>query len=285
MKKIIFISLLLGIFTHVIAAELKYQVYRAPASGFNLASVLLTGEKEAMLIDAQFNKEDAYKVVSLILASGKKLTTIYISHGDPDYYFGLGVIKGVFPKAKVYATAPTIKHIYETYMKKLKDWTPQQGANAPDFLILPRQLKADTLTLEGQEIKVMGLDSDLPERSYVYVPSLQAVFGGNVVTYNRHFFIADAPSREYRLGLIKTLEGMKRLNPKTVVAAHAGPGAKEDASAIDFTIKYLKDYNEADLRSKDAKELISIMDKAYPNIPSPFILNLGAKVTKGEASW
>ena len=34
-------------------------------------------------------------------ASGKQLTTIYISHGDPDYYFGLDTLTAAFPKAKV----------------------------------------------------------------------------------------------------------------------------------------------------------------------------------------
>ena len=55
---------------------------------FAVSSTLVQGKKEAVLIDAQFSAADARKVVEMIRKSGKKLTTIYISHSDPDYYFG-----------------------------------------------------------------------------------------------------------------------------------------------------------------------------------------------------
>ena len=55
------------------------------AAIFPVSSTLVTGEREAILIDAQFGKSQAAKVVDMIRASGKKLSTIYISHGDPDF--------------------------------------------------------------------------------------------------------------------------------------------------------------------------------------------------------
>lgn len=77
---------------------LSYEVHRAGEDGFNLASVLVLGEKEAVLIDTHFTKADAYKVVAQILESKRELKSIYISHGDPDYYFGLAVITKEFQK-------------------------------------------------------------------------------------------------------------------------------------------------------------------------------------------
>ena len=59
---------------------------------FQVSSVLVSGQREAILIDAQFGKSQAEKVVDMVRASGKKLTTIYISHGDPDFYFGLDTV-------------------------------------------------------------------------------------------------------------------------------------------------------------------------------------------------
>src|ERR1051325_1771389 len=72
------------------AQPLKLDVYNPGDKGiFPVASVLVQGERDAVLVDAQFAKGDAQKLVEKIKASGRHLTTIYISRGDPDYYFGL----------------------------------------------------------------------------------------------------------------------------------------------------------------------------------------------------
>ena len=67
---------------------------------FAVSSELLVGQREAMLIDAQFSRADAEQLVKRIQASGKTLSTIYISHGDPDFYFGLDVLKAAFPRRR-----------------------------------------------------------------------------------------------------------------------------------------------------------------------------------------
>ena len=65
---------------------LKPDVYNPGANGmFQVSSELLTGSSEVILIDAQFDRANAAQLVKKIQDSGKKLTTIYISHGDPDY--------------------------------------------------------------------------------------------------------------------------------------------------------------------------------------------------------
>ncbi|MFP3757894.1 MBL fold metallo-hydrolase, partial [Cupriavidus sp. SIMBA_020] len=92
---------------------------------FQVSSVLVSGQREAILIDAQFGKSQAEQLVALVRASGKTLTTIYISHGDPDFYFGLDTVLAAFPRAKVVATAPTVRHIRDTVDAKLAFWGPK----------------------------------------------------------------------------------------------------------------------------------------------------------------
>jgi hypothetical protein len=41
---------------------------------------LATGETEALLVDVPFSRSDAHRVVAAILDSGKKLTTIFVTH-------------------------------------------------------------------------------------------------------------------------------------------------------------------------------------------------------------
>ena len=137
--------------------EMAFKVYNADAKSFHVNSVLVTGEKDAVLIDAQFTKADAHRLVADILNSGKQLKMIYISHGDPDFYFGLEVIKQAFPEVKVFATEPTVTWIKKTVDKKVGFWGPKMGANAPTMPVIPEILKGDTFELEGNSFNVIGL--------------------------------------------------------------------------------------------------------------------------------
>ncbi|MDE9500088.1 MBL fold metallo-hydrolase, partial [Xenorhabdus bovienii] len=91
------------------AANLKLDIYNPGEAGiFPVSSEIISGDHEVVLIDAQFRKNDAQELVKMIQQTGKELTTIYISHSDPDFYFGLDVITEAFPKAKVIASPETI---------------------------------------------------------------------------------------------------------------------------------------------------------------------------------
>ena len=82
-------------FRTIEANNLKLDIYNAPESAFGVASVIVSGKTDALLIDAQFTLADAEKVAQEIKRSGKKLTAIYVSYGDPDFYFGLKYSKSV----------------------------------------------------------------------------------------------------------------------------------------------------------------------------------------------
>jgi len=60
---------------------------------------LLFGPSEALLIDGGFTLADGRAVAEAISATGRKLTCIYVSQSDPDYYFSLRPITERFPGA------------------------------------------------------------------------------------------------------------------------------------------------------------------------------------------
>ncbi|RMP26103.1 Metallo-beta-lactamase protein [Pseudomonas coronafaciens pv. atropurpurea] len=153
------------------ATPLVIDVYNpAEKAVFPVSSELVTGEHDAVLIDAQFQRNDAQALVEKIKASGKKLTSVYISHSDPDYYFGLDVIQAAFPDAKIVASAPTVKAIKASMQGKLAYWSPILKDNAPEKLVLPEVLEGDHLSLEGRSLEIKGLTGPAPERSYVWIP-------------------------------------------------------------------------------------------------------------------
>src|SRR5487761_1602448 len=114
--------------------QLTWKHFPAGENGFFRAPVLISGASEAVLIDGGFTLLDGRALVEAIKASGKKLTTIYISQSDPDYYFSLAPIKAAFPGAKVVAASSTIAAIKGNVEKKLATWGPQLKENGPQSL-------------------------------------------------------------------------------------------------------------------------------------------------------
>ncbi|QBC43468.1 MBL fold metallo-hydrolase [Iodobacter fluviatilis] len=282
------LTLALGIAASAQAAEapLKLEVYaNTDPSTFGVASTLITGKTEAILIDAQFTLADAHRVVANVLASGKKLTTVYISHGDPDYYFGLEVITQAFPGVKVVASAPTIAHIKKTLPKKMAYWGPILGTNAPKNPVVPAQLSGNTLTIDGEKLEVMGLDGDDAEHSFVWIPSIRTIAGGVSVFGNFHLWTADDASVAKRAQWLKVLDKMEALKPEVVIPGHFKAGTTFTIEHLQYNREYLKAYDLELAKAKNSAALIAAMKKRYPDAGLGMALEIGAKVNKGEMKW
>lgn len=288
LKRLLLATAALGFAAHAAASEpaLKLDVYNpGEAAIFPVSSVLVSGQKDAILVDAQFGKAQAQAVVDKIRASGKHLTTIYISHGDPDYYFGLDTLVAAFPDANVLASAPTVAHIKATAAGKLAFWGPQMGADVPHKTIVPQVLEGDSLTLEGQSLQVIGLDGQQPDRSFVWIPSIKAVVGGVVVAENIHVWMADTQSAQSHADWLATLQRIESLQPATVIAGHYLGQGSRSLAAVRFTSDYIQAFDQEAAKAKDAAQLIAAMKKRYPDLGDDSSLELSAKVAKGEMKW
>lgn len=268
------------------AQPLKTEVYNPGEKGiFAVTSVLISGAEEAILIDAQFSTADAQKLVDMIRASGKRLTTIYISHGDPDFYFGLETLKQAFPDAKVLATPQTIAHIKESSAGKLAHWGPILGTGAPKQIVMPEPLQGDSLDLEGQKLQIVGLDGPAPDRTFVWIPSIKTVAGGIPVMAGQHVWMADTQTPQSHADWLTTLSSIEALQPARVIPGHFAPAAPQDLDAVRFTADYIKAYDEEAAKAKNSGELIAAMKQRYPTLGALPSLELSAKVSKGEMKW
>ncbi|MDA5483208.1 MBL fold metallo-hydrolase [Yersinia intermedia] len=268
------------------AEQLKMEVYNpGEKSIFPVSSEIISGKTEVALIDAQFQRNDAEALVKKIKQSGKKLTTIYISQADPDFYFGLDVITKAFPQTKVLATPQTIEEIEATKDGKMAYWGPILKENAPGKVIVPQALQGKSFTIDGQQIDVEGLDGPSPEKTFVWIPSLKAVVGGVAVSGNIHLWVADTQTAESRQHWLTTLEKIKALKPVTVVPGHYLDNAPQTLASVTFTQNYLTTLNTEIPKAKDSAELIAAMKKHYPELKDESSLELSAKVLKNEMKW
>lgn len=272
--------------TAPVTQPLKTEVYNPGASGiFEVSSTLVTGAKDAVLIDAQFSTVDAQKLVARIQASGKRLTTIYISHGDPDFYFGLVTLTTAFPEAKVLATPQTIAHIQETSAGKLQFWGPKLGAGAPGRIVVPQPIQGDRIDLEGNTLEIMGPDGPTPDRTFVWIPAIRALVGSIGVFAGEHVWMADTQTPQSHADWLATLDRIAALKPDTVVPGHFKPGSPQDLDAVRFTGDYIRAFDEETAKAGNSGELIAAMKQRYPDLGGVASLELSAKVAKGEMKW
>ena len=262
-----------------VAAPLKLEVVTASPEGFLVTSTLVTGQKEALLIDAQFTLGDGKKVAEAIKATGKTLTTVYVTHSHPDHYFGFSAIKEAFPNAKLVALPATVDEIRATWEGKVKQWKPMYKDAITDKPVLPEPLAGTTLELEGEKLEVVGgVQGDEGQNSYVWIPSLHAAVVGDIA-YDQVFPWTAETNVEQRKAWIASLDKVAALNPAVVVPGHQKPEQKQQPSTLAFTKDYLVAYDEALPTAKKPADLQAKLKAKYPNAALDIILKIGAEAS------
>ena len=61
-----------------------------------VSSTLISGKRDAVLVDALLTVEQPVALVDWIAASGKNLTMIYATHGHGDHFFGVSTVLARF---------------------------------------------------------------------------------------------------------------------------------------------------------------------------------------------
>lgn len=264
--------------TLALATQLHLQVFTSPPEGIAVNSTLVYGDKDAILIDAQFRLSDAHRLAAMILESKRNLTTVYVTHPHPDHYFGLVVIRQAFPNAKFVALPRVVEEIKTSWEGRVKAWKPQYGDNIPSNPIIPDPLDGNTLTLEGETLQIYGpLQGDsASDNSFVWIPSLKVVVGGDTVFSGTHFVFAPMAATQKK-DWMKTIDQIAELKPEIVIPGHQIAGAPNDASVLTFMKRYMQDSNAAQASSRTADEFKSKMKSLYPDLGIDGLLNISAQ--------
>ncbi|KAK7604222.1 hypothetical protein V9T40_004495 [Parthenolecanium corni] len=263
---------------------LTLQVFNPGSSSiFAVSSTLIIGPTEVALVDTQFQKNDAEDLVKLIKSCGKKLTLVYISHGDPDYYFGNEVIKNAFSECPFYATKHTIDQIESTKAAKLAFWSPTLKENAPKNIVVPQLLTNHLFTVDGHQVEVTG---SVPEKTTCWVPSMKAILGGFPVFGNNvHLWLADDQTPESRSDWYQSLISIGNHYPDIVVPSHFYPGIPFDVQNVEFSEQYLSEVERQLPLATNSAEFVNVMEIKYPTLQIKSNLETSAKVLKGEMKW
>lgn len=263
----------------VAAAPLQVEVFTASPEGFLVTSTLVSGEKEVVLIDAQFTRADAHRLVAKVLESKKKLTTVLVTHAHPDHLFGAEVVLQAFPKAALVAPPAVLEELGRIGAGKLGYWKGVYGDGLTDAVPQPKPFEGKALELEGQKLELLSLPAGESDAAVaVWIPSAKTLVAGDAAYRDVHLYLvgADAAHRAGWAANVKTLQG---LGAKVVVPGHQRPGAM-DAKALEQTAAYLKDYEAAVKAGANAEAVVKAVRAKHGALELPIILELSAKSAK-----
>jgi glyoxylase-like metal-dependent hydrolase (beta-lactamase superfamily II) len=250
------------------------------------SSTLIYGERDAVLVDTFLTIEQSKTLLDWVVASGKNLTAIYVTHGHGDHFFGLASLLARFPRAKAVATAEVVEAMREQLLPVSIEgfWRRLFPGEIPDRLLLAEPLEYNELELEGHKLVVVDAGrTDTAHSTCLYVPSIGLIVGGDAVYNGIHPYLGETDTQS-RLEWISTLDKLEALKPKAVVAGHKVPENKDDPCIVAETRQYLRDFNRLNTTTTTARQLYDAMLEVYPDRVNPGSLWGAANTAKKQSA-
>ena len=235
------------------------------------SATLIFGERDAVLVDAFLTVEQAAALVEWVAASGKNLTTIYVTHGHGDHFFGVGALLNRFSKARAMATPKVVesmrRQVSPDYVSNF--WKARYPGQIPEHLVIAEELKGNVIQLEGCDLLVVEVGhTDTEHTTRLHVPSAGLVVAGDAAYNDAHLYLAEstAATRREWIAALDTIEALK---PRTVIAGHKKPEKTDSPRIIEETRQYIRDFDRLARITATARELYDEMLQLYPNRANP----------------
>jgi glyoxylase-like metal-dependent hydrolase (beta-lactamase superfamily II) len=248
-----------------------------------ISATLISGQRDAVLVDALMTVEQAHALGEWVEAHGKNLTTIYLTHGHGDHFFGIGALLERFPKARAVATPAVVKFMRQQASPAsiANFWGARFPGQIPDRPVIAEELKGKVIDLEGRDLVVVEVGhSDTDDTTCLHVPSIGLVVAGDVAYNDVHLHLGESNAQKRR-EWIAALDTIESLHPRAVIAGHKRPGNDDSPRIIEETRQYIRAFDRLAETTTTARELYDQMLSLYPDRVNPSILWASARAVKG----
>ena len=253
------------------------KVFTSPDDQFWTNSVIIEGEHEVMLVDAQLTKTNAERVLQEIKETKKPLSIIYITHEHADHFLGLEVFREAYPRVRIIANSAVVDRINKVYQEKIDKWQKILGSGATSHVVVIEKFDGNLIKFESSEIEALKhIQGDTDENTMLWIPGQKTLIAGDIVVNNMHVYTAETDS-EARGKWLKSLDKIRELKASVVIPGHSKVGAPLDATtAVNFTENYLLAFEEELKKANDADSLINTMKERFPSADLVLAVERGA---------
>ncbi len=235
------------------------------------SATLISGERDAVLVDTFLTVEQSDALVEWVASSGKNLTTIYITHGHGDHFFGLAALLDRFPGARALATSGVVKVMRQQASPEFvaSFWNPRYPGQIPERLAVAEELKGNLIDLEGRELVAVEVGhTDTDNTTFLHVPSAGLVVAGDVAYNDDHLYLVES-NPQTRREWISALDTIEALQPRAVIAGHKKSERDDSPRIIEETRQYIRDFDRLAQTAATARELYDQMLQLYPDRANP----------------
>lgn len=259
------------------AEPLEISVLTSIEAAGAVNSVLLIGEDEVVVVDAQFTKSGAQAVADAVEQTGKPLTRVLISHAHPDHYLGTAVLAERFPDAQFVASPDVVAEMNERASAAAEANEAMLGPEFPGTPIIPTALSTQELEVGGHVLELLsGLQGDTHGITAVWVEEQGVLIASDIGFSGVHAWTATT-DQSTRLAWTETLEALhERPGLERVIPGHQLQDASQDPALLLETRDYLIEFNRAVDDSDSAEALIQAMLASFPELGAQLFLQLGA---------
>ena len=232
-----------------------------------ISSTLISGERDAVLVDTPITVEQARALANWVVASGKNLTTIYATHGHGDHFFGTGTVLERFPDARFVARPDAIKVMRQQASPEslATFWNPRFPSQISSHLAIAEELAGNVINLEGHDLVSVPLGfTDTASTTCLYVPSIGLIVAGDAAYNGVHLHLSESPDQQKRQEWIAALDKMESLKPRAVIAGHKRVGSDDSPKILGETRRYIRDFERIAMQTTTARDLYDQMLKLYP---------------------
>jgi glyoxylase-like metal-dependent hydrolase (beta-lactamase superfamily II) len=248
-------------------------------------TTLIYGEREALLVDTFLSDQQTAELADWIAASGRRLSTIYITHGHPDHFFGLKLLRDRFPEARAIATPEVVDAMQAALQPvSVENWRRRFPELIPNSLTVAERLDRPAFKLEGNDIIAVDIGhTDTDHTTCLHVPSIALVIAGDAIYNGTHPYLVES-NHEGLLAWLAAIDKIEALKPQAVVVGH-GPLDPDNAPRhIEETRRYIRDFMRLDAETTTARELYDSMLALHPDRINPGSLWGSANAAKARTT-
>jgi glyoxylase-like metal-dependent hydrolase (beta-lactamase superfamily II) len=265
---------------------MQVEIFRGTAANVN--SYILIDDREVFLIDALRNPTEAESLVKYISMTGKPLRHVLITHGHPDHFMGLNVLRRHFPDAVFLVAREGVKEdIIRHSLEMEKDgWLDGNPAFYPfegdpgmkglcavnpggfDYEKELQVLPANRMQLgSGVEVQFTTLyqPTECAHMTLTYIPAINAFFTADLVNHKMFPWLGKGVERAHVHNWVHALGQLRQAYEAQQPSIYPGHGSPGKFHLLEDQVNFLNDFLSVIDHAPSEYEAVATLIRKYPD--------------------